>query len=159
MTSPKFVYDYPRPNVTVDNIIVRAIKNIWSYSRLEILLVKRRNDPYKGDWALPGGYLEMGETLAEAASRELREETGLEAEPEFFSFADAVNRDPRGRTITAVFTQQVPYQTEAVAADDAEEVGWFKLVDIVDGKTKLAFDHNEIVNSYAFACWTPIKAA
>lgn len=111
-------------------------------TNLNVLLIKRGNEPYKGQWAFPGGFLEPDETLEEAARRELKEETGLS--PKFFnevgSFSD-LDRDPRGRTISVAFASVVrPSQIKAVAGDDAKEARWFNVHEM----PRLAFDHEKI---------------
>jgi len=109
----------------------------------EILLVKRRDPPFRDMWALPGGFMEMNETLEEAARRELLEETGIRAGEMFrFETYDAPGRDPRGRTITQVFvTVWKPGTGEPEAGSDAGELQWFP----VAGLPPLAFDHSDIV--------------
>ena len=132
-----FAYDYPRPMVTADVAVLRL------EAEPEILLVRRKNPPFRSSWALPGGFMEMEETLEEAARRELREETGLEAgELIRFDTYDAPDRDPRGRTITQVFvTVWKPSMGAPEAGSDAGQLQWFPLVAL----PKLAFDHARIV--------------
>jgi 8-oxo-dGTP diphosphatase len=134
-----YTYHYPRPAVTVDCLVFRQ-----NSSTREILLIQRKNEPYKGKWALPGGFLEMGETLNEAAVRELREETGLNISVlEQFHTFDAVNRDPRHRTISTVFIGTPDKDSGTLkASSDASEVEWFNLKSL----PILAFDHNEIIH-------------
>lgn len=130
-------YDYPRPMVTADIAVFRL------EAEPEILLVKRKDSPYKDMWALPGGFMEMDETLEEAARRELEEETGIRTgEMLRFETYDAPDRDPRGRTITQVFVAiWKPEQGEPVAGSDAGELKWFTLT----GLPELAFDHAVII--------------
>jgi len=133
----KHVYDYPRPAVTSDVAVLR-LETIP-----EILLVQRRDPPFRGMWALPGGFMELEETLEEAARRELMEETGIRAgELIRFETYDKPGRDPRGRTITQVF---VMIWNEEMglpeAGSDAAGIQWFSL----DKLPALAFDHLEIV--------------
>jgi len=134
-----YTYHYPRPAVTVDCLVYRQESN----SR-EILLIKRKDEPYKGKWALPGGFLEMNETLHDAAVRELREETGLSIPVlEQFHTFDAVDRDPRHRTISTVFIGQPGKGSGTVkASSDASEAKWFSLINLPG----LAFDHSEIID-------------
>jgi 8-oxo-dGTP diphosphatase len=134
----KYCYDYPRPAVTADIIILKTINNIQS-----VLLIERKHPPFEGMWALPGGFLNMDETLEEAALRELQEETGITGvELKQFHTFSKVNRDPRHRTITTVF---IGYANEKIAApeagDDAANVKWFPL----DALPLLAFDHGEVI--------------
>jgi 8-oxo-dGTP diphosphatase len=109
----------------------------------EILLVQRKDPPFKDMWALPGGFMEMDETLEEAARRELLEETAIEAgELIRFDTYDKPGRDPRGRTITQVFVM-LWNQTLGVpeAGSDAKSLAWHELTALPD----LAFDHDHII--------------
>jgi len=134
-----YTYQYPRPAVTVDIIL---IKNIAAAK--EILLIQRGIEPFKGMWALPGGFVEMDETLKQAAMRELKEETGLEniALTQFRTYGDP-NRDPRHRTISVVFYSIIisAIDLKPIAGDDASNVKWFHISDLPD----LAFDHEQII--------------
>jgi 8-oxo-dGTP diphosphatase len=132
-----FCYEYPRPAVTVDIVIVTRER------RRRVLLIRRRHDPFEGMWAIPGGFVEMDETLETAARRELREETGLKVADlhQLHTFGDP-GRDPRGRTIAVAYLAQVDFaKVKPRAADDAAEVGWCRL----DQLPPLAFDHAEIL--------------
>ena len=133
-----YSYDYPRPMVTADIAVLRL------EAEPEILLVKRKDPPFKDRWALPGGFMEMDETLEEAARRELEEETGFHTgEMIRFDTYDAPGRDPRGRTITQVFiTIWKPELGEPVAGSDAAELQWYSLT----GLPGLAFDHAVIIS-------------
>ena len=137
MTSKKYTYDYPRPAVTTDVAVLRVTE------RPEILLIKRKFDPFKGMWTLPGGFLNMDETLEETARRELLEETGIKAgELIKFDTYDRPDRDPRGRIITQVFVMIWDEKMgEPVAADDAEDFRWFEL----DNLPELGFDHAAVI--------------
>ncbi len=132
-----YTYDYPRPMVTVDCLIFNNVK-----APAKILLIQRKNPPFEGFWALPGGFIEMDETLMESALRELKEETGivLSKLEQIHTFGD-LGRDPRGRTISVAFAGFVPKELPAVAADDAAKAAWFP----IDQLPKLAFDHAEII--------------
>ena len=135
-----YQYDYPRPAVTVDAAIFRpAAKGLPP----QILLIQRRHDPYGGSWALPGGFLEMDESLSHAAQRELAEETGLTgvALQQLGAYGD-VGRDPRGRVISIVFWGKIDDDHGMLRADsDAAAVAWFAL----DRLPLLAFDHATII--------------
>jgi 8-oxo-dGTP diphosphatase len=134
---PQHCYDYPRPSVTVDIVIVTR------ESRPKVLLIRRKHDPFAGCWALPGGFIDMDETLEASARRELREETGVETAElvQLHTFGDP-GRDPRGRTISVAYLARVDVDAlKPVAADDAAEVGWFAL----DALPPLAFDHERIL--------------
>jgi 8-oxo-dGTP diphosphatase len=133
-----YVYDYPRPLVTVDAVVLTERQQ-----HREVLLVRRKHDPFKGFWALPGGFIEMDERLEDSAKRELKEEAGISdvALEQFRTFGDP-GRDPRGRTVSVAFVGTVDREEHSPqAADDASEVAWFP----VDKLPRLAFDHNVIV--------------
>ena len=133
-----YTYEYPRPAVTVDAAIFR-----YNGDDLEVLLIQRGNYPFKGDWALPGGFLDMDETLEEAIVRELEEETGLSNVElnQLFAFS-TLGRDPRGRTITITFYGTVDMNNSKVkASDDARNAKWFPTKNL----SKLAFDHQEMI--------------
>ena len=140
MASPKaglFSYDYPRPALTVDlAVITREV-------RPRVLLIRRKKEPFAGSWALPGGFVDEGERLVDAARRELEEETGVSvADFEQLYTAGDPGRDPRGWTVSVVYLAQVdPDELKPVAADDAEAVSWFAL----DELPELAFDHAMIL--------------
>lgn len=110
---------------------------------MEILLILRKNPPFQGMWALPGGFMEIDETLEETASRELEEETGLKnIELKQLHTFSQVDRDPRTRVVTVVFYGIVSKEnSEAKGGDDAEEAGWFDINDL----PPLGFDHRRIV--------------
>ena len=133
-----YTYEYPRPMLTADCVVVRH--------RAEVLLVKRGNEPYKGCWALPGGFMEMDETIEYCAVRELQEETGIcvtKDKIRLIGVYSAPGRDPRGRTVTAAYRIDVDTSTEATAGDDAAEVRWWPMNEL----PPLAFDHSEIITA------------
>src|SRR5262249_8224333 len=132
-----YTYEYPRPALTVDVAIVTR------EARSRVLLIKRKKDPFAGSWALPGGFVDENERLADAARRELGEETGgAVARLGQLDTAGDPGRDPRGWTVSVVYLAQVdPTVLKPVAADDASEVGWFPL----DALPALAFDHAMIL--------------
>jgi len=135
-----FTYRYPRPMVTVDMLMLR-----FREGKIELLLIQRDRPPYQGKWALPGGFIDMEETLQQSAERELREETGLENVPlyQLSSFGDP-GRDPRGRTITILFGGFLPPPFPTVTAgDDARRAKWF----LLDRLPDLAFDHSHVINT------------
>ena len=133
----KFQYDYWRPAVAADNVVFRFNGKI-----MEVLLVERGNDPYKGMWALPGGFMEENdETLQETALRELKEETGIVPRyTEELCTCSRINRDPRTRVITTVFYSFVR-DVEGTAGDDAANLQWFNIYELPE----LAFDHAEVM--------------
>ncbi|MBR4651534.1 MAG: NUDIX hydrolase [Prevotella sp.] len=134
----KFSYKYPRPAVTADCMVMtqEAVPRV--------LLIERGNEPYKGCWALPGGFLDMEETLEECAIRELEEETGLKVSIESIRQVGTysrVNRDPRGRTISTAFIAVVDSPLPVKGQDDAARAEWFA----IDSLPPLAFDHADII--------------
>jgi 8-oxo-dGTP diphosphatase len=143
-----YEYEYPRPAVTVDVVVftMRA-------GDLAVLLIKRKNAPFKGHWALPGGYVGEDEGLEQAAARELEEETGMtNARIEQLAAFGDPGRDPRGHTVSIAYYTFVPVETVKVrAGDDAAEVAWHPLraLPIHRAPTRsmpqLAFDHAVII--------------
>ncbi len=134
-----YTYEYPRPSVTTDCVIFG-----FDGKDLNILLVERGLEPFKGSWALPGGFLKMDETVEECAKRELQEETNVSNVflEQFHTFS-AVDRDPRGRTITVAFYALVkPGDYEVIGGDDASQAEWFEQNEL----PPLAFDHEEVIN-------------
>lgn len=112
----------------------------------QVLLVQRGSDPFRGSWALPGGFVEVGETVEEACVREVAEETGVPASPASLVgvYSDPA-RDPRGHVVSVVFhVEPDEMGADARPGDDAAEVGWFP----VEEPPELAFDHADI-----FADW------
>lgn len=133
-----YCYQYPRPALTADCLIFGK-----DSSGLKILLIQRKNEPFQGLWALPGGFMDMDETIEECAYRELKEETGLEvADLQQLHTFSAPGRDPRGRTVSVVFVGIVDSRDyHPQAGDDAALACWFATVHL----PPLAFDHTEIV--------------
>ncbi|MBN1788298.1 MAG: NUDIX hydrolase [Sedimentisphaerales bacterium] len=131
----KYVYNWPRPMVTVDAVVFNI-----SGDKPVILLIKRGNKPFKGQWAFPGGFVEMDEELEDAVVRELEEETGLVGvELKQLHTFGKCGRDPRGRNITIVFIGTTK-NSEIKGGDDAAEARWFDIDDL----PKMGFDHNEV---------------
>lgn len=132
-----FTYSYPRPAVTVDAILVSSARMV--------LLIERGREPYKGKWALPGGFIDMDESLETACLRELQEETGIVIdEVKQFKAYGAVGRDPRHRTISVVFYAFIEKEQPALAGDDAAKARWFSLNELPE----LAFDHGQILEEF-----------
>ena len=135
-TDGLYAYQYPRASVTADAVLFAEKEG-----QMYVLLIQRGNDPYKGYWAFPGGFLNMDETVARCAERELEEETGIVLTGMQLSgiYSD-VERDPRGRVITAAYTAMTT-MPEATASDDAAAAQWWPLDDF----PPLAFDHETIL--------------
>jgi len=132
-----FRYDFPRPALTVDVAVVTE------QVRPRVLLIRRKHEPFAGMWAFPGGFVDEGETLEQAARRELQEETGLLVTKlsQLYAAGDP-GRDPRGWTVSVLFLARVkPKGAKAVAADDAAEVEWHFL----DDPPPMAFDHGQLL--------------
>lgn len=136
MEEMKYCYKYPHPSVTTDCVIFGFDGN-----QLQVLLIERGIEPYKGRWAFPGGFLNMEESAEEGALRELKEETGLTGAyiEQFHTFTDP-NREPRERVITIAYYALVRIQ-EVKGGDDAAKAQWFAL----DEVPQLAFDHDLIL--------------
>ena len=133
-----YTYSYPRPALTVDCVVFGL-----DDEDLKVLLIQRDQPPYEGAWALPGGFVDMDETVEQAALRELQEETGISDVylEQLYTFS-TVDRDPRGRTVSVAHYALVRLSDHKVrAATDARDAGWFP----VRRAKKLAFDHDEIL--------------
>ncbi len=122
--------------LTVDTVVLTEA------SLPSLLLVQRGHPPFAGEWALPGGFVEEGERVIDAAPRELAEETGLHVGSlRLLGVYDTPGRDPRGWTVSVVYLARVQAQEPVSGADDARDARWFP----IDGLPKLAFDHAAIV--------------
>lgn len=166
-----FTYKYPQPSITGDVIVFDRRAN-------KVLLLKRKFNPYKDCWAIVGGFFNsethsegiMDESVRAAAIREMEEEVNLVYEDSdrsqdktkltddkrltfsFLTVQDKPARDSRGRVVTLVYVCTIWDGLEGLdikAADDAAEVQWFPLQDIVDGKLPLAFDHLDSIQKFA----------
>jgi len=129
-----FTYEYARPAVTVDCVVFGLDEE-----DLKVLLIQRGLEPFKGHWALPGGFSVVGESLEAAARRELEEETGLKNVflEQLYTFSDP-GRDPREHVITVAYYALVNLSDHKVhASTDASKAAWF----CIDDVPKLAFDH------------------
>jgi 8-oxo-dGTP diphosphatase len=127
--------DYPRPMLTADVVVL-----VGASEDARVLLIQRGNPPFAGSWALPGGFVEQGEQVAEAAPRELAEETGLRVDAgalELLGVYDTPGRDPRGWTVSVVYIARVPGESAVAGADDASDARWFAVEELPE----LAFDH------------------
>ena len=136
MKEGKYCYQYPHPAVTTDCVVFG-----FDGKRLNILLIERGAEPFKGCWAFPGGFMKIDETAEQGALRELSEETGLKLEylKQFGTFT-AVNRDPRERVITIAFYAMAK-KSFVQGGDDAAKAQWFPIEDV----PPLAFDHDYIL--------------
>ena len=136
MNNKQFCYRYPHPAVTADCVIFG-----FDGISIKVLLIERGIEPFKGKWALPGGFMNIDETADECALRELEEETGLKnvTAEQFYTFTE-VNRDPRERVITVAYYSLVKL-ADVKGGDDAAAAKWFPL----DEVPPLAFDHDRIL--------------
>lgn len=138
MAAAEFCYRYPHPAVTTD-VVLFTIRE----QKLQLLLIRRRNPPFQGQWALPGGFIDMDEDLAACALRELKEETGIANVylEQLYTFGKP-GRDPRERVISVAYYGLAPSENLTLEpASDATAAAWFAL----DALPALAFDHQEIV--------------
>jgi 8-oxo-dGTP diphosphatase len=135
-----YTYEYPRPAVTVDCVVFGL-----DDEDLKVLLIQRGAEPFVGKWALPGGFVQMEESLEEAARRELEEEAGIRPShlEQLYTFG-APGRDPRGRVVTVAYFVLVKLSDyRPRASSDAREAAWFSVWDT----PKLAFDHAEVLST------------
>ena len=129
-----YTYKYPRPAVTADCIVITK--------EAEPKVIERGDEPFKGCWAFPGGFMDMDETTEQCAIRELEEETGLKVSKVYQIGAySKVDRDPRGRTITVAYIAIVDGPLAVSGQDDAAKAEWFSL----SALPQLAFDHYDIM--------------
>ena len=135
----KYIYDWPRPMVTVDAVVFNL-----STGKTQVLLINRGKEPYKGKWAVPGGFVDIDEELKDAAARELKEETGLTGvQLEQMRTFGKCGRDPRGRQISIAFIGIATGEQDKICpGDDAAKAKWF---DIENLPKDLAFDHDEMI--------------
>ena len=132
-----YTYEYPRAALTVDCVIFGL-----GDTGLEVLLIKRGSGPFLGEWAIPGGFVAQGESLDEAARRELREETGIRNVflEQLYTFGDP-GRDPREHVVSVAYYALTKSSAHHLVADtDADDAAWFDVHDI----PPLAFDHEQI---------------
>jgi len=138
----RFKYEYERPGLTVDCVIFGLDLD---EETLKVMLIERDVEPFEGEWAIPGGFVRSSETLIEAATRELAEETGITDVflEQLFTFGDP-GRDPRGWVVSVGYYALVsPDKHRVVAATDARQARWFP----VDSLPRLAFDHARILKT------------
>ena len=132
-----YVYKYPRPALTVDAVVFCR-----EHIDLYVLLIERARPPFQGTWALPGGFVDIDESLEDAVARELKEETGVEGIDlkQFYTFGTP-GRDPRHRTVSVAYYGERDCMKGLHAGDDAGKAAWFHINDL----PPLAFDHKDIV--------------
>ena len=131
-----YEYKYPRPAVTADCIV------ITKEADPAVLLIERGDNPFKGGWAFPGGFMNMDETTEQCAIRELEEETGLRvSNVQQIGAYSKIDRDPRGRTITVAYLAIVDKPIDVSGQDDAAKADWWPLFNL----PHLAFDHYDIM--------------
>jgi 8-oxo-dGTP diphosphatase len=136
-----YTYPYARPNLAVDCVVF----GLDEQNSLKVMLIRRNLPPFYNQWALPGGFVRIHESLDEAARRELQEETGLQKVflEQLYTFG-APDRDLRERVVTVAYYALVNLREYAIeAATDASEAAWFPLTHLPD----LAFDHDQIIAS------------
>ena len=137
-----YSYEYERPGLTVDCVIFGLD---LEEENLKVMLIERDLEPFKGTWAVPGGFVRPGETLEEAATRELQEETGITDVflEQLYTFGDP-GRDPRGWVVSVAYYALVSPEKHAIrAATDARQARWFPVTSL----PRLAFDHVEILRT------------
>ncbi|MBO5612367.1 MAG: NUDIX hydrolase [Prevotella sp.] len=132
-----YTYKYPHPALTVDAIVFAREEG-----RTKVLLIERKNEPCKGCWAFPGGFMNIDETAEEAVVRELEEETGLRLNKlnQIGAFS-RVDRDPRERVVTIAFFAVIDKAVEVAGGDDASKAEWHDIKRLPE----LAFDHSDII--------------
>ena len=133
-----YTYKFPRPSLTVDCVVF----GLDEQDLLKVMLIKRNIPPFKEQWALPGGFMRLDESLEAAALRELQEETGIKRVflEQLYTFGD-INRDPRERVVTVAYYALINLREQQIqATTDASEAAWFPVTNL----PSLAFDHNQI---------------
>jgi 8-oxo-dGTP diphosphatase len=158
----EFTSAYPIFSVTVDIVVLAPLAGVSDDSEVvgnwSVLLIKRLNEPFRDHWALPGGFVEIDETLADAATRELSEEAGLDLaklQPlhvplQLGTYGDP-GRDPRGRTVSVVYLTTIDAQQALLAGSDASEARWVSLHEALAAPHAMAFDHAQILRDAAQA--------
>ncbi len=144
MGKRRWTYDWPRPAVTVD-VALFTVEGTLRQLQLRVLLIERDEEPFRGRWALPGGFVHEHEELSLAAARELAEETGItEAHLEQVGAVGTPGRDPRGHTVTVLWAGLVQGdRCELRASGDAAQARWFDVAALPE----LAFDHAKLLHS------------
>jgi 8-oxo-dGTP diphosphatase len=138
------VYEHPRPALTADVLVVAADAG----GGRSVLMIRRGGDPFHGMLALPGGFVDAGETVEQAAVRELSEETGVALKESDLRLAGVYSqpgRDPRGWTVSVLFRVDVGERPDAKHGDDAAAVEWVSAEDALERPTWFAFDHGRML--------------
>ena len=131
---------YKKPSITVDTLIFNELFD----ENKEFILIKRKNEPFMNQWAIPGGFIEYGETVETAAIREAKEETGIDIKlKKLFNIYSKPDRDPRGHTITIVYLATGNIN-DMKASSDAKDIQLCSFEEI--SSLKIAFDHEKILN-------------
>ena len=131
-----FTYKYPRPAITADCVVITR------EAEPKVLLIQRGDEPFRGCWAFPGGFMNMDETTEQCAIRELEEETGLVVSTlQQIGAYSKVDRDPRGRTLTVAYLARIDAPLAVMGQDDADKAEWFPL----SALPPPAFDHEDIM--------------
>ena len=134
-----YTYDYPRPALTVDCVVFGQQQD----AALKVLLIRRKLEPYRGSWSLPGGFVQIAESVDAAAARELKEEAGVDNAylEQLYTFGQP-DRDPRERVVSVAYYALVNLQAHPLrAATDASDAQWFELSAIPE----MGFDHDRIL--------------
>lgn len=132
-----YSYKYPHPAIAVDCVVF-----VNDQDDIKVLLIERKNEPFKGYWAFPGGFMDIDETAENAAKRELQEETGLEiGKVQQVGAFSEVGRDPRERVVSIAYYVEIPEMIVVKGCDDASKAAWFSLKAL----PSLAFDHEKIL--------------
>jgi 8-oxo-dGTP diphosphatase len=137
------VYEHPRPALTADMLVLAGAGDDRA-----VLMIRRGGDPFRGMLALPGGFVDVGETVEQAAVRELREETGVAVEADDLRLAGVYSqpgRDPRGWTVSVLFRADAGGRPDARHGDDAAAVEWVSVADALAHPTWFAFDHDRML--------------
>ncbi len=137
-----YTYEHPRPSLTIDCVVFGLDVE---QKDLKVMLIQRAIPPFEGQWALPGGFVRINETLADSALRELKEETGIEKVflEQLFTFGE-LKRDPRERVVTVAYYALVNLNEHRIqATTDARKAAWFSVSDV----PRLAFDHEQILEA------------
>ena len=138
------VYEHPRPALTADMLVVAGARG----DDRAVLMIRRGGEPFRGMLALPGGFVDVGETVEQAAVRELREETGVAVEADDLRLAGVYSqpgRDPRGWTVSVLFRVDAGERPDARHGDDAAAVEWVSVQDALAHPTWFAFDHDRML--------------